>query len=325
MECTQNQKNHTVSAKISSVTSSLHMTQSQNNPRFSNEGVTYSESPEGLPLLSLKGTFGTALFSPQGAHLIEFTPRGQPPLLFVSRQTHLTKGKAIRGGVPVIFPWFGPREGHPESPMHGLVRTRDWKINALEIPKEAPARVRMGFDSTPETLCLWPYSFSLSIEFVMGEDLLIRWATRNNGDQAFIFEQALHPYFPVSNIESSTVRGLYNCQFIDKTDSLRLKMDQEESVYFTGETDRLYLDTAASLSLEDPASRSRIWIEKTGSKSSVVWNPWIAKAASLNDLDDEDWRRFVCVEQANAGRNAVTLAPGEVHTFEARYRRQTIF
>ena len=288
-----------------------------------NKRITRTESTQGLPVFELQGDFGSARFSTQGAHLMEFTPAGQPPLLFLSKQTALTPGKAIRGGIPVIFPWFGAREGHPESPMHGLVRSRIWEIAEIEVPEEGPAKVRLTFESNAETLALWPHAFALSIEFILGEDLAIRWESHNTGDSAFVFEQALHPYFPVADVGSASVHGLQNAEFIDKTDAMRIKTDSAEAVSFVGETDRLYLDTASVLSLEDPASLSRIVFAKAGSLSSVVWNPWIAKAAALADLGDEEWREFVCVEQVNAARNAVMLPAGEVHIFEARYMRQS--
>jgi glucose-6-phosphate 1-epimerase len=287
-----------------------------------NKHITFCESSGGLPVFQLEGEFGSARFSPQGAHLMEFTPSGQPPLLFLSKCTALTPGKAIRGGIPVIFPWFGPRQDHPESPMHGLVRTRLWNLTEMDVPAEGPAKVRLTFDSNAETLAIWPHAFALSLEFTFGEDLAIRWESRNTGSSDFVFEQALHPYFPVADVESASVHGLQGAEFVDKTDGMRLKTDQAEAVSFVGETDRLYLDTAAMLSLEDPASHSRIVFGKSGSLSSVVWNPWITKAAALPDLADEEWKEFVCVEQANAAHNAVTLRPGELHLFEARYIRQ---
>jgi glucose-6-phosphate 1-epimerase len=300
------------------------MTHLQGNQSRPDERVTRRESPDGLPIIELSGDFGKACLSTQGAHLMEFTPKDQPPLLFISRQTFRAKGKAVRGGVPVIFPWFGPREGHPDSPMHGLVRTRNWELRELEVPDKGPAKVRMDFHSTEETLALWPHAFALSIEFILGEELHIHWISRNTGESSFVFEQALHPYFPILDVHSVSVRGLQSNEFVDKTDAMHLRVDREESVRFTGETDRLYLDTSSPLLIEDPASRSRIVVEKTGSKSSVVWNPWIAKASALIDLADEEWGEFVCVEQVNASRNRVELAPGEVHSLEARYKRQPV-
>ncbi len=286
--------------------------------------VSVTHSAEGLPLFDIQGAFGTAQFSPQGAHLITFTPAGGEPMLFLSSKSHLAPGKAIRGGVPVIFPWFGPRAGHPESPMHGLVRTRPWAVDAIAIPETGPASVRCSFASSEETLTHWPHPFELELEYRLGDALEIHWLVRNTGPHPFRFEQALHPYFPVEDVSSACVRGLQGASYIDKTDNLRLKEDPASAVTFTGETDRLYLDTTADLLLEDPASKSRLVFHKTGSASSVVWNPWVAKAASLPDLADEEWRNFVCVEQVNAARNALELAPGTVHEMSVTIRREPI-
>ncbi len=288
-------------------------------PALETNRIIRTQTPDGLVVFELNGEFGSAKFSPQGAHLMEFTPAGGKPLLFLSKQTALTRGKAIRGGIPVIFPWFGARAGHPESPMHGLVRTRVWEVASLEVPENRAAKIRMTFESNPETLSIWPYAFRLALDFTLGRNLVIRWETHNMDQSPFLFEQALHPYFPVSDVRSAGVEGLKGIRFIDKTDGLRLREDVADAVLFTAETDRLYLDTDSKLFLNDPGSFSRLGIDKVGSRSSVVWNPWIAKAASLPDLGDEEWREFVCVEQANAANNAVTLAPGEVHTLEVGY------
>ncbi|MEI6871419.1 MAG: D-hexose-6-phosphate mutarotase [Verrucomicrobiota bacterium] len=283
-----------------------------------------SQSEEGLPLVVLNGDFGAAKFAVQGAHLIEFTPKGQSPLLFVSSKSHYALGKAIRGGIPVIFPWFGPREGHPEAPMHGLVRTRPWSVDAVSVPEVGPAQVRFSLNSSAETLVIWPYPFRLELEFTLGPALEIRWTVENTGAEAFSFEQALHPYFPVQDVNRARVLGLENAAYIDKTDHMERKIDSAPAVTFQSETDRLYLDTSARCVLQDPAANREITFEKEGSLSSVVWNPWIAKAAALADMDGEDWRRFVCVEQVNAARNAIELPAGDSHVLAVRYFSQTL-
>ena len=286
--------------------------------------ITTISSEEGLPLILLKGDFGSAKFAIQGAHLIEFTPKDQPPLLFVSRKSHFAPGKAVRGGIPVIFPWFGPREGYPEAPMHGLVRTRLWTIDSITVPDVGAAKVCFSFVSDAETQSVWPYAFRLKLEFTLGAALEIRWTVENTGHEAFSFEQALHPYFPVEDVGQARVSGLQGASYIDKSDHLQRKVDSTSAVTFAAETDRLYLDTDATCVLEDPAAGREIIFEKQGSLSSVVWNPWIAKAAALPDLDDADWQRFVCVEQVNAAQNAVRLLPSATHIFAVRYFSQTL-
>lgn len=300
------------------------MQSTHNPPWLSNPRIRRTESRDGLPVFQLSGDFGEARFSPQGAHLMDFKPAGQPPLLFLSKKTAMTPGKAIRGGVPVIFPWFGARGGHPESPMHGLVRTRMWEIAELDVPEQGPARLRLTFHSSAETMELWPHSFSLSVSFTLGERLSVRWETTNTGKVPLDFEQALHPYFRVADVRAASVLGLQDCEYLDKTDAMSMKTETAEAVHFTSETDRVYPGSRAALTLLDPAGASKISVEKTGSESSVVWNPWIKKAAALSDLDDEEWRDFVCIEQANAGRDSVRLPAGGTHTLEANYERKPV-
>lgn len=285
--------------------------------------IETSINPAGLEFLSLKGAFGSAEFCTQGAHLMHFTPTGGTPMLFVSAKTLLAPGKAIRGGIPVIFPWFGQRAGHPESPMHGLVRTRPWNVAEISVP-DRTAVVRFDCSSDTDTLAIWPHEFSLELEFHLGSSLEIIWRVHNTGTGTFEFEQALHPYFPIQDIHTVSVGGLQNTAYIDKTDHMNLKVQSEPVVRFSGETDRLYLDTAAEIALDDPSAKRRLRISKTGSQSSVTWNPWIAKAAALADLGDEEWRDFVCVEQVNAARNAVQLPAGKSHTFTATFTPEQI-
>ena len=285
----------------------------------------------GLEFLKLTGSFGSAEFCTQGAHLMHFTPKGGTPMLFVSTKTHLSRGKAIRGGIPVIFPWFGPRAGHPESPMHGLVRTRTWQLTEATVPENPvaestrfePAVVRFECQSDADTLALWPHEFRLELVFQLGASLDITWRVHNTGSTAFDFEQALHPYFPVKDVHSASVSGLHQTAYIDKTDQMNLKTQSEPVIRFSAETDRLFLDTTSDLILDDPAASRRLSIRKTGSESSVVWNPWIAKAAALADLGDEEWREFVCVEQVNAAKNSIQLPAGKTHTMTASFTPET--
>jgi len=293
-----------------------HSTQNQ----WSKPGIIdFETSADGLEIFRIHTGSITARFAIQGAHLIDFTNNENIPLLFISRQSLFAPGKAIRGGIPVIFPWFGPREGHPESPMHGLVRTRPWQISEITIHPDGTAKVGFSFNDSPETLALWPHAFELKLEFTLGRELEVRWEVRNSGQNAFRFEQALHPYFPVQDVLRANVQGLAGATYIDKTDSLKLKEEGADAIVFSGETDRLYLDTTSTCILEDQAAGRRLTISKTGAGSSVVWNPWITKAAALSDMADDEWKEFVCVEQANANRNAIELKSGETHVFSARY------
>lgn len=292
---------------------------------FSRPGnIDFEESPAGLTRFRVRSPRFHAEFATQGAHLLRFTPNDGHPLLFLSAHTPFTPGKAIRGGIPVIFPWFGPREGDPGAPMHGLVRTRPWEIENIGIAPDGTGTVAFTLASSPETLQIWPHPFRLRMEFKLGETLEIEWEVHNPGPGTFRFEQALHPYFAVRDVFSASVRGLQGTRYVDKADGLCWKEEAAESVDFCGETDRLYVDTIAPCVLRDGAGGREVRLTKEGSASSVVWNPWSAKAALLADLGDEEWREFVCVEQANANRNAVELSAGKSHFLHVRYASQSV-
>lgn len=281
--------------------------------------LQFTYSNDGLPLLEVRTGSLHAKFALQGAHLIEFNTSTGHSLLFVSKKSLFKKGSAIRGGIPVIFPWFGPREGHPESPMHGLVRTRPWELQKVEFRNQSSVLVSFAFSDTEETRALWPYPFRLELDFELGESLQISWRVINTGESPFTFEQALHPYFPIKDVHTACVKGLQGVSYIDKTDGLKIKTDTAPAISFTTETDRLYLDTETDCILEAGGDGGSLRLGKTGSHSTVVWNPWIAKAKALADMADEEWQAFVCVEQVNANRNAITLASGKTHLFQAFY------
>jgi glucose-6-phosphate 1-epimerase len=135
----------------------------------------------------------------------------------------------------------------------------------------------------------------------------------NRDATPFTYEAALHTYFHVSDAREVEVTGLEGVEFIDKVDAGTRKQQGAEPLRFTGETDRVFVQTTAPVTLHDPGMKRRIVVEKTGSLTTVVWNPWIAKSAAMADFGDDEWPGMVCIETANAGENAVTLAPGAVH------------
>ncbi|MEI6083012.1 MAG: D-hexose-6-phosphate mutarotase [Verrucomicrobiota bacterium] len=233
-----------------------------------------------------------------GAQVATFQPRGQRPVLFMSAKSSYEPGKPIRGGVPVIFPWFGP---HPTGPAHGLVRLVDWEL-------ESVTEDRLVFGTTAA-------GCRLSYRVTIGTTLTMELEVLNTGTTPVQFDEALHTYFAVSDCRHCTVTGLENAAY----DSKIGETDGSEPIQFTRETDRFYLNTRSTCVLHDPGWQRRIIVEKTGSDCTVVWNPWIAKAQAMPDFGDEEWPGMVCIEAVNARAHAVSLAPGKSHVI-----RQTI-
>ncbi len=253
----------------------------------------------------------------QGAQITHFQPKGAAPLFFVSERSFFATGQPIRGGVPVCFPWFAARTGQPASPAHGFARTMVWEVESLAVEGDQSVLAVLRLAANEATRALWPHEFLLRLHLRIGPLLLMMLEAENTGGTPFEFEEALHTYFAVSDVRKVAITGLENAAYIDKTDGLKTKTLESGSFRFTGETDRVFPDTRATCVLEDHAAKRRIRVEKSGSATTVIWNPWAEKAAAMKDFGAEEWLRMACIETANAGADALTLAPGAKHTMRA--------
>lgn len=281
-------------------------------------GLTrFVAGPGGLTRLEVTTRQATAHLYLHGAHLTHFQPTGASPLLFLSEASKFAPDKAIRGGVPVIFPWFGAHGEDSSLPMHGFARTREWEVEALEIWPDETCQVTLRLVANEQTRALWPHDFILRFRVTISRKLEMALEVENWSGQTMVFEEALHTYLAVRDIHNTAVIGLQGSEYLDKVDSLIRKPEQGAAIRFTGETDRIYLHTSNPCTVDDAAAGRRLQVTPSGSATTVVWNPWIAKAAALPDLGDDEWLRFVCVETANANENRVTLAHGETHTMTA--------
>jgi D-hexose-6-phosphate mutarotase len=223
--------------------------------------------------------------------------------LFLSERSRFAAGKAIRGGVPVIFPWFGARAGHPEAPDHGFARTREWAVESVDPRSDGSVAVTLALGADDATRPTWPHEFRVRHRVVFGD----------RSGHPFDFEEALHTYLLVGDVRQVSIDGLGGGVYIDKTDDMRRKTLAAGPLRLNGTTDRVFLDTCGTCTLTDPVLARRIVVEKTGSATTVVWNPWHEKAGTMADLGDTQWRSMLCVEGANAADNAMHLAGGQRH------------
>jgi glucose-6-phosphate 1-epimerase len=273
------------------------------------------EGNGGLPKVSITASEAAGEMYLHGAHVTSWKPAGAEEVLFLSTQARWEDGRAIRGGVPVCFPWFGDKADDPNAPAHGFVRTKAWQIESIAEAGGA-VTVSMFTESDETTRKWWPADFRLVHRATFGRKLSLELVMTNTGKTPLRFEEALHAYYRVGNLEKARVRGLDAVSYLDKTDSNRENVQRGE-IAITAETDRVYLNTMHAVELEDPAWHRRTLVTKENSRTTVVWNPWVRKAHSLSDLGDEEWREFICIETCNAEEFAVDLAPGEQHTLNA--------
>jgi glucose-6-phosphate 1-epimerase len=283
------------------------------NRRFEIPGVAkIVEGHNGMPAIRIASPEARGQIYLHGAHVTSWHPVGAEEVLFVSTKSRWQEGQAIRGGVPIRFPWFSVREGEPGSPAHGVVRAKSWQLEAI-THADSNVTVALSTSADAATRKFWPEDFHLLFCATFGEQLRLELIVTNRGSMSFRFEEALHTYFRVGNVESARLRGLNGVTYIDKTDARREKV-QHGDVAITGETDRVYRKTSASVELEDPALRRRILVAKEDSRDTVVWNPWSEKAKAMADLGANEWRDFLCVETCNVGDHGVSLNPGHQHT-----------
>lgn len=255
----------------------------------------------------------------QGAHLTHWQPAGQAPVLYASPKTLFATAKPIRGGVPVCFPWFGPHPAEPNLPSHGFARLMSWDVVGVsETPVGPQVHLQLGSDDTTHEF--WRADFIADLRFTLGRELEMKLSVSNTGEEPISFEAALHTYFVVSDVRSIGIAGLKGAEYLDKMDGMKRKTESDEAIRFVAETDRVYVNTDATCTIDDPGMDRAIEIAKSGSKSTVVWNPFPKRAGELADLGEENWSGFVCVETANAGENAITLPAGRTHEMTAHVK-----
>ncbi len=266
----------------------------------------------GFPFVKITNPQATALISVYGGQVLSFLPQGEPQdLMFVSERAYYQAGKAIKGGVPICWPWFGPDPDGAGRPSHGFARNRFWQVLKTEALVNGATKVSLGFSDGDDTQALWPHAFELVLEITVGSTLGMALISHNRSDAPFEITQALHTYFTVGDITQATIAGLDGTTYIDKVDAGKLK-PQVGAIAIASEVDRIYTGVPGELVIQDAALGRNIRITSTGNQTAVVWNPWSEIAAKMADLDDQDYHQFLCVETTNAAEDVVTVpAQGE--------------
>jgi len=275
----------------------------------------------GLVIAEINNDRATASLCLQGAHLMTWHPRSQAqPVLWLSRDARLVPGKSIRGGVPVCWPWFGEHASEPDFPAHGFARTSPWQVIESGNGPDGATQLSLRLVESERTRACWNHPCRLELSVSIGETLRMELVTENTGEEDFVIGEALHSYFRISDIAAVNVSGLTACDYWDKVGGTTFRR-QDGTIGFSAETDRVYIDTSAECVIEDSQLQRRIHIVKSGSRSTVVWNPWTDKARRMGDLGQPDgWREMVCVESGNVYENVVTLAAGGRHMLMVEYR-----
>ena len=268
--------------------------------------------------LTLTGSWGSGSVHAHGAHVMSWDPAGHDPVLWVSSRATDSYGSAIRGGIPVCFPWFGPGRTGDRTPSHGFARVVEWRRTTGPDPAADTAAVRFELtheDLEPRWREAFPYGFRAVYTVEFGAELTASLEVHNTGGEAFDFEQALHTYLAVGDCRRIGIEGMDGVGYHDKVTGRDAV--QSGTLRLTGETDRVFYTTGGAR-VRDPVLGRTLAVGTEGSATTVVWNPWREKAAGMADFGRDEWTGMVCVEAANVLDAAVTLAPGQTHVLSQR-------
>ena len=256
---------------------------------------------------------GEATILLHGAHLTRWNPTGTEPVIFLSSKSAFAEDKPVRGGIPVLYPWFGSGWDGKHEPMHGLARTTEWTVEAAHLAPTGDVSVKLALPETDDLEKAGYGKCRATVEFRVGRELAITLEVTNHGAEPVVFEEGLHTYFAVGDIHQTSTEGLEGTTFLDKRDNFARKVQTERLLYYTRDVDQIHLNTASPLIIHDGANHRDIHVTKGGSDTTVTWNPWSVLTPTLHDLAPDSWEHFVCVETVNASENRLTLQPGQTH------------
>ncbi|NLZ62571.1 MAG: D-hexose-6-phosphate mutarotase [Lentisphaerae bacterium] len=276
------------------------------------------DGPGGLPVVRICNAAASAEICLLGAHLLSYVPRGGRDLLWMSREAVFKEGSALRGGIPICWPWFGaPPAG--ASTSHGYVRYQFWTLSGSRAVSPDCTEARFTFLADQPAPEVWPHAFRLEFIVRVGRSLELSLCTSNTGSVPFTVNQALHTYYNISDISKIRIQGFDGLTYHDAVNKeVPIYRQQQGDITFAAETDAVFMDNGAPVTILDPGYGRKILLERENSASSVVWNPWIDKARRMPDFGDDEYKTMVCVECCNIRADARCIPPGQQHTLKTR-------
>ena len=291
-----------------------------------NNQIRFLQGKGNLPMIAVNNQSAKALISLYGGQVLSYQAQSSnTDLLFVSDAAYYQQGKAIKGGIPICWPWFGQDPLNQGRTAHGFARNMMWEVLEISSNNELSATIILALKDTLETQKIWPYAFNLKLTITIAETLKLELETLNKSSDEFTITQALHTYFAVSDIDQVKVSGLDHKNYLDKASiAKRENCVQDGDIFIGQEVDRIYLDVPAELSIEEKDKGRQIAIRTRNNKTAIVWNPWQKIAQEMGDLNNDDYRHFICVETANAADDSINIKPGEKYSLIAEYQMEAM-
>lgn len=270
----------------------------------------------GLPTVFVENAAATAEITLLGAHIVSFIPKGGKDLMWMSSDTVYAEGSALRGGVPICWPWFGKKDGI----SHGIVRRYNWRLIGAEDVAANKSIVRFAIDDSEESRAVWNYKFHLEMLFTIADTLSMELTTTNTDDKPFEIGEALHTYFNIGAISAVKVNGFENKTYLDKAAGATGDGKVPNGpIVVTSEVDRVFQNAPGPFEIVDDSFKRSIKITTANSNSAVVWNPWIEKSLTMSDYQNDGYLTMICVETCNCMEDSRTIQPGASHTLKATY------
>lgn len=269
-----------------------------------------------LKIMTIENDFCKAQIAYRGAQILQFFDKTLgKDLLWCSEQSSFKPLKAIRGGIPLCFPWFGANKKNANLPAHGFARNQDWQLKAVEYVEDQGHRLKFALQDNAATRQIWDYAFQIELELHLGRELQLNLQVINQDQHDFEFTFAWHSYFAVENITQTQISGLENMLFLDQLTGQQ--HTQMGLIRFDQETDRIYQQTQQSYQILEQ-HQAHIEIQSQDCPNVVVWNPWIEKTQRLGDVALDAWQSFVCVECGHIMPEAKQLQAGQQLEFKLR-------
>lgn len=288
--------------------------------------VNLLQDDSGLQYLEIDNPLATGKIALQGGHVMQWQPKFLAhPVLWLSSNARYVKGRSIRGGVPICWPWFGAHPTDSTLCPHGFARVIPWRVMDIDATPTGATRIILEMQQTPEAQRQLSYPYELTLTITIGRRLRIDLATTNRAEHPFVISEALHTYLNVSDLSNIKITGMVDCAYADKLLKYERNVEHNDLTFDGGEYDRVYVDHSSDCAVHDEGYDRIIHISKSGSDTTVVWNPGSDKAAQMGDMGvGDEWRKTICVETTNALDNIVVINPGRKHTLSTEYWIETM-
>jgi glucose-6-phosphate 1-epimerase len=278
--------------------------------------VSFTQNKNNIIFLHIHNQYAKATISLYGAQVLSYIPHGQQDALWMSSNTAIEPGKAIRGGIPLCFPWFGPHASDNTKAQHGFARLNDWQVKAINQLPNQQTSIQLTLQHNYATMAIWPYQFTAQISINVGTSITVSLKVTNKSIKAYTYSNALHSYFLISNIQKISVAGLAQTAYYNGFEKIKHIQAQQLLQFTQQEENRRYIHHTNTCTIIDSLLNRKITIQKSGSKVTVVWNPGTTNAATIKDINPNGHINFVCIEPTNAYNEVdlITLLPNQSHT-----------